>query len=103
MPWCGARQTASAEPIGAGGLEPVRGDQPEYLKAIAFFDNAKQGFTEAGYTIPIPLTDQKIDLVKQRQKVRRETRLTPGLSLCLLSNPYMRMVGARHGSMEGWR
>lgn len=42
------------------------GGKPEYLKAIAFFENAKQGFTEAGYTIPIPLTDQKIDLVKQQ-------------------------------------
>ncbi|MBZ9996714.1 caspase family protein [Mesorhizobium sp. BH1-1-4] len=42
------------------------GGKPEYLKAIAFFENAKQGFTEAGYPIPIPLTDQKIDLVKQQ-------------------------------------
>ncbi|MBZ9745284.1 hypothetical protein LB516_08500 [Mesorhizobium sp. CO1-1-7] len=66
MPWVRRAPTHSAEPIGAGGLEPVRGGKPEYLKAIAFFDNAKQGFTEAGYTIPIPLTDQKIDLVKQQ-------------------------------------
>ncbi|WP_027061559.1 caspase family protein [Mesorhizobium loti] len=42
------------------------GGKPEYLKAIEFFENAKQGFTEAGYTIPIPLTDQKIDLVKKQ-------------------------------------
>ncbi|MER8845893.1 hypothetical protein [Mesorhizobium australicum] len=42
------------------------GGKPEYLKAIAFFENAKQGFAEASYTIPIPLTDQKIDLVKQQ-------------------------------------
>ncbi|MBZ9677294.1 caspase domain-containing protein [Mesorhizobium sp. ES1-1] len=42
------------------------GGKPHYLKAIEFFENAKRGFTEAGYTIPIPLTDQKIDLVKQQ-------------------------------------
>ena len=42
------------------------GGKPEYLRAIEFFENAKQGFTEAGYTIPIPLTDQKIDLVKKQ-------------------------------------
>ena len=35
-------------------------------RAIEFFENAKQGFTEAGYTIPIPLTDRKIDLVKKQ-------------------------------------
>ncbi|MHB9449683.1 caspase family protein [Mesorhizobium sp. RSR565B] len=40
--------------------------KPEYLKAIEFFENAKQGFTEAGYTIPIPLTDQKIELAKKQ-------------------------------------
>ncbi|CAN7580347.1 caspase family protein [Mesorhizobium caraganae] len=40
--------------------------KPEYLKAIEFFENAKQGFTEAGYTMPIPLTDQKIDLAKKQ-------------------------------------
>ncbi|MCZ8547630.1 caspase family protein [Mesorhizobium qingshengii] len=42
------------------------GGKPEYQRAIEFFENAKQGFTEAGYTIPIPLTDQKIDLVKKQ-------------------------------------
>ncbi|PBB69167.1 peptidase C14 [Mesorhizobium sp. WSM4312] len=42
------------------------GGKAEYVRAIAFFENAKQGFTEAGYTIPIPLTDQKIDLVKKQ-------------------------------------
>ncbi|WP_044550564.1 caspase family protein [Mesorhizobium japonicum] len=42
------------------------GGKAEYLRAIEFFENAKQGFTEAGYTIPIPLTDQKIDLVKKQ-------------------------------------
>ncbi|RUU69734.1 peptidase C14, partial [Mesorhizobium sp. M7A.T.Ca.TU.009.01.1.2] len=42
------------------------GGKAEYQKAIEFFENAKQGFTEAGYTIPIPLTDQKIDLVKKQ-------------------------------------
>lgn len=42
------------------------GGKPQYLKAIEFFENAKQGFNEAGYTIPIPLTDQKIDLVKKQ-------------------------------------
>jgi len=42
------------------------GGKAEYLKAITFFENAKQGFTEAGYTVPIPLTDQKIDLVKKQ-------------------------------------
>ncbi|TPM25942.1 caspase family protein [Mesorhizobium sp. B2-3-4] len=42
------------------------GGKPDYLKAIQFFENAKQGFTEAGYPIPIPLTDQKIDLVKKQ-------------------------------------
>jgi uncharacterized caspase-like protein len=42
------------------------GGKPQYLKAIGFFENAKQGFIEAGYTIPIPLTDQKIDLVKKQ-------------------------------------
>jgi len=36
------------------------------MKAIESFENAKQGLTEAGYTIPIPLTDQKIDLVKRQ-------------------------------------
>lgn len=35
------------------------GDDAEYRKAIAFFENAKQGFTEAGYTIPIPLTTRR--------------------------------------------
>ncbi|TKB34612.1 MAG: peptidase C14, partial [Mesorhizobium sp.] len=42
------------------------GGNAEYQKAIEFFENAKQGFTEAGYTIPIPLTDRKIDLVKKQ-------------------------------------
>ncbi|WP_245275470.1 hypothetical protein [Mesorhizobium sp. LNHC229A00] len=28
------------------------GGKPEYLKAIAFFENAKQGFAEASYTTP---------------------------------------------------
>ena len=42
------------------------GGKAEYQKAIEFFENAKQGFTEAGYTMPIPLTDQKIDLVKKQ-------------------------------------
>ncbi len=42
------------------------GGKAEYLKAIEFFENAKQGFTEAGFTIPIPLTNQKIDLVKKQ-------------------------------------
>lgn len=42
------------------------GGKAEYLRAIEFFENAKQGFAEAGYTIPIPLTDQKIDLVKKQ-------------------------------------
>lgn len=42
------------------------GGKAEYQKAIEFFENAKQGFTESGNPIPIPLTDQKIDLVKQQ-------------------------------------
>ncbi|MCP9231335.1 caspase family protein [Mesorhizobium sp. LMG 17147] len=42
------------------------GGNAEYQKAIEFFENAKQGFTEAGYTPPIPLTDRKIDLVKKQ-------------------------------------
>ncbi|MER9895321.1 caspase family protein [Mesorhizobium sp. M0119] len=42
------------------------GGNAEYHKAIEFFENAKQGFTEAGYTLPIPLTDRKIDLVKKQ-------------------------------------
>lgn len=42
------------------------GGNAEYQKAIEFFENAKQGFTEAGYTLPIPLTDRKIDLVKKQ-------------------------------------
>ncbi|MDF3213069.1 MULTISPECIES: hypothetical protein [Mesorhizobium] len=28
------------------------GGKAEYQKAIGFFENAKQGFTEAGYTMP---------------------------------------------------
>ncbi|MET3521954.1 caspase family protein [Mesorhizobium abyssinicae] len=42
------------------------GGDADYLKAIEFFENAKEGFVEAGYTIPIPLTDKKIELVKQQ-------------------------------------
>ncbi|MER8386338.1 hypothetical protein NKG60_02555 [Mesorhizobium sp. M1428] len=42
------------------------GGNAEFQRAIEFFENAKQGFTEAGYTLPIPLTDRKIDLVKKQ-------------------------------------
>ncbi|PZV35065.1 caspase family protein [Mesorhizobium kowhaii] len=42
------------------------GGKAEYRKAIEFFESAKQGFTEAGYTMPIPLTDKKIDLAKKQ-------------------------------------
>lgn len=42
------------------------GGNAEYQKAIEFFENAKLGFTEAGYTPPIALTDQKIELVKKQ-------------------------------------
>jgi len=36
-----------------------------YALAIAYFDNAKQGFTEAGYLAPIAITDQKIELIRK--------------------------------------
>ncbi|UVK36497.1 caspase domain-containing protein [Mesorhizobium sp. AR10] len=42
------------------------GGSAEYRKAIEFLENAKLGFTEAGYPAPIPLTDQKIDLIKKQ-------------------------------------
>ena len=42
------------------------GGNAEFQKAIDFFENAKQGFTEAGYPAPIALTDQKIELVKKQ-------------------------------------
>ncbi|BCG94065.1 caspase family protein [Mesorhizobium sp. 131-2-1] len=42
------------------------GGKADYRKAIEFFENAKQGFAEAGNTMPIPLTDKKIELVKQQ-------------------------------------
>lgn len=42
-----------------------KGGRPDYEKAIAFFELAKQGFTESGYTMPIALTDQKIELIRK--------------------------------------
>ena len=53
------------------------GGKPDYRKAIELFENAKQGFTQAGYTLLIPLTDQKIDLIKQDDG-RRSSRLAVG-------------------------
>lgn len=42
------------------------GGKADFQKAIAFFENAKQGYTEGGVTMAIPLTDKKIDLVKKQ-------------------------------------
>jgi len=41
------------------------GGKPEYEKALASFELAKQAFQEAGFFVPIALTDQKIELVRQ--------------------------------------
>lgn len=41
------------------------GGEAEYRLAIEFFENARQGFTEAGYLSPIPITEQKIALIRQ--------------------------------------
>ncbi|MDI6026235.1 caspase family protein [Corticibacterium sp. UT-5YL-CI-8] len=40
------------------------GEKSDYAKAIEMFELAKAGFTEGGYTAPIPLTDQKISLAR---------------------------------------
>ena len=45
-------------------LATFGGGRPDFERAIALFESAKQGFTEAGYSAPIPLTDQKIAIVK---------------------------------------
>lgn len=42
------------------------GGKPEYERAKQYFELAKQGFTEAGYLMPIPLTDKKIALIDQQ-------------------------------------
>ncbi len=42
------------------------GGKAAYQKAIVFFENAKQGYTEGGFTMPIALTNKKIDLVKEQ-------------------------------------
>lgn len=42
------------------------GGKADYRKALDLFDQARQGFVEAGYTLPIQLMDNKIDLVKQQ-------------------------------------
>ena len=41
------------------------GGRPEYERAIACFEDAKAAFLEAGYPIPIPLTDKKIELARK--------------------------------------
>lgn len=41
------------------------GGKPEFAKALVYFENARQGFSEAGLLSPIAITDQKIELVKQ--------------------------------------
>ncbi len=40
------------------------GGKSEYRRAKDYFELAKQGFLEAGYPLPIPLTDKKIELVE---------------------------------------
>lgn len=42
------------------------GGKPDFQKALDLFDQARKGFTEAGYTLPIPLIDKQMDLVKQQ-------------------------------------
>ena len=41
------------------------GGKAEFAKALEYFENAKQGFSEAGLFAPISITDQKIALVKE--------------------------------------
>lgn len=41
------------------------GGKPEFEKAIARFENAKQAFIEAGYVTMAPLVDSKINLIKE--------------------------------------
>lgn len=43
----------------------ISGDKGEFEKAIERFENAKLGFTAAGYTAPIALADKKIALVRE--------------------------------------
>jgi uncharacterized caspase-like protein len=42
------------------------GGKPGYRKALELFDQAKQGFADSGYTLPIQLMDNKIELVKKQ-------------------------------------
>lgn len=41
------------------------GGNADYAKAIAYFESAKEGFTESGFVPPIAITDQKIELIRQ--------------------------------------
>ncbi len=42
------------------------GGKPGYRKALDLFDQARQGFADSGYTLPIQLMDNKIELVKKQ-------------------------------------
>lgn len=42
------------------------GGKPDYERAIEYFEAAKEGFTQAGFAPVIPLTDQKINLIKEQ-------------------------------------
>lgn len=40
--------------------------KPDYQKALELFDQARQAFADSGFTLPIQLLDNKIDLVKKQ-------------------------------------
>lgn len=46
------------------------GGKPEYERAIACFESAKAAFLKAGYPMPIPLTDKKIELARKMMEAK---------------------------------
>jgi uncharacterized caspase-like protein len=47
------------------------GGAADYEKAIALFEKAKEGYVAAGYTAPVAITDQKIELIRKTLADRR--------------------------------
>lgn len=47
------------------------GDATDYEKALALFDKAKEGYVASGYTAPVAITDQKIEIIRKALAARR--------------------------------
>ncbi len=65
LQWAFAQNNLGDLHWNAGSLRKSRAD---YEAAIGCFESAKDGFTASGYTAPIAITDQKIDLVRKAIK-----------------------------------